>query len=57
MSQATPFTRLAGIQRSAAARDQGEVLGAEHGLDLADVTLVSASLEDVFISLTGRALR
>jgi ABC-2 type transport system ATP-binding protein len=30
---------------------------AERGLDLADVTLGSASLEDVFISLTGRALR
>jgi ABC-2 type transport system ATP-binding protein len=30
---------------------------AERGLDLADVTLGSASLEDVFINLTGRALR
>jgi ABC-2 type transport system ATP-binding protein len=30
---------------------------AERGLDLADVTVGSASLEDVFISLTGRALR
>jgi ABC-2 type transport system ATP-binding protein len=30
---------------------------AERGLDLADVTLGNASLEDVFISLTGRALR
>jgi ABC-2 type transport system ATP-binding protein len=29
----------------------------EHGLELADVTLGNASLEDVFISLTGRALR
>jgi ABC-2 type transport system ATP-binding protein len=29
----------------------------ERGLELADVTLGSASLEDVFISLTGRALR
>jgi ABC-2 type transport system ATP-binding protein len=32
------------------------ILG-EHGLDLADVTVGNASLEDVFISLTGRALR
>jgi ABC-2 type transport system ATP-binding protein len=30
---------------------------AERGLDLVDVTVGSASLEDVFISLTGRALR
>ncbi|MCW2974788.1 MAG: transporter related protein [Actinomycetia bacterium] len=30
---------------------------AERGLDLADVTVGNASLEDVFISLTGRALR
>jgi ABC-2 type transport system ATP-binding protein len=30
---------------------------AERGLDLADVRVGSASLEDVFISLTGRALR
>jgi ABC-2 type transport system ATP-binding protein len=30
---------------------------AEHGLDLADVAVGSASLEDVFIKLTGRALR
>jgi ABC-2 type transport system ATP-binding protein len=36
---------------------QAAALLTEHGLDLADVTLGSASLEDVFISLTGRALR
>lgn len=30
---------------------------AEHGLDLADVTVGNATLEDVFINLTGRALR
>jgi ABC-2 type transport system ATP-binding protein len=30
---------------------------AERGLDLADVTVGNPSLEDVFISLTGRALR
>jgi hypothetical protein len=32
------------------------VLGG-HGVQLADVKLGSASLEDVFIHLTGRALR
>ncbi len=36
---------------------QAAALLTERGLDLADVTLGSASLEDVFISLTGRALR
>jgi ABC-2 type transport system ATP-binding protein len=30
---------------------------AEHGLDLLDVKLGSPTLEDVFINLTGRALR
>jgi ABC-2 type transport system ATP-binding protein len=30
---------------------------AERGLDLADVTIGNASLEDVFLNLTGRALR
>ena len=36
---------------------QAAALLTERGLGLADVTLGSASLEDVFISLTGRALR